>query len=59
MFKFDVILVGHDIVTHWRWQGYHLQTQIQNPMLTNKSIENEGLSENMGFNGKQFDDSGQ
>ena len=29
-----------------------MQSQMQSLMLTNKSIENEGPSENMGFNGK-------
>ena len=37
---------------HWRWQGYQVQAQMQSPMLTNKSIKNEGPFEKMGFNGK-------
>ena len=56
IFLLTIVVSKHGLC---RWQGYHLQAQMQSPMLTNKSIENEGLSENMGFNRKRFDDSGQ
>ena len=50
MFNYDVILAGHGIVndvgraTTWK-------RKCQAPC-TNKSVENEGPSKNMGFNGK-------
>ena len=44
--------LGWSWLGHWRWQGYHVQAQIQSPKITNKSTKNEGPSENMSFNGE-------
>ena len=58
MLNFYVVSASRgDMVTHAG--SYHVQVQIQSPIIITKSTKNEGDSENMGFDGKKFEDFGQ
>ena len=53
MLNFDVISAGHDTISD---AGYHVQAQIQSPIVTNKNNKNVGPFENMSFSMKPFED---
>ena len=44
------VSASRDMVTHAG--NYHVQVQIQSPVIINKKYKNGGHSENMGFDGK-------
>ena len=56
MFNFYVDLVGQDMVID-TGQATKCRCKFKAPALQTKSTKNEVPFENMGFNGKQFEDS--
>ena len=56
MFNFYVILAGHDMVTD-TGRATMCKCKFQTPSLQTKYTKNEERFENIGFNGKQFEDS--
>ena len=51
LFNFYVVLAGHDMVTD-AGRVTTCRRKIKAPWFQTKSTKNEGLSENMGFNGE-------
>ena len=51
MFNFFVVLTGHDMFTG-AGKVTRRRRKFKAPLLQTKSTKNEGLSENMGFDGK-------
>ena len=56
MFNFYVYLVGHDMVID-TGKATKCRCKFKAPSLQTKSTKNEVPFENMGLNGKQFEDS--
>ena len=56
MFKFCAVLAGHNTVTD-TGRAVTCRGKFKASSLQTKSTKNEVLFENMGFNGKQFEDS--
>ena len=55
MFKFFIVLAGHDMVTD-AGRASTFRRKFEVPSLQTKSTENEGLFKNMGFTENRFED---